>query len=440
MLDVIGWILQAIMVIGAIYGLYFVVIGLNAFGELDLPDPQPGEKQNRFAILVCAKNESTVIDQLLITIENLDYPREFCDVFVVADNCTDDTAEICRRAGAFVYERTDAKRKGKGFAIAWFFERFLVDHAGRYDAVAMFDADNVVETGFLTALNTRFNTGETIVVGYRTGKNPSSSWVAGCSTLYWLLQTRFFHLPRNRFGWSLYSVSGTGFGFLLSVLDGKGWDTRTQCEDIEFTLNAIAEGHRAVLEPRAVFFDEQPQGLWTSIKQRYRWALGGVQIVPICTPRLWRRVRSGDRMARDGLIYSVGLVVSAVSGWAGMVFGLLLAARTGRWDVLVLGTLAFGAFAYVFTGLFGWITALLEDARWPGRWKTLVLFPLHLFIWWLLMLVALVYRDSTWHDIPHTVRLSLSEIEAEHHTGRLTPLPRPGAPNPRNAEPHGDDD
>ena len=123
-----------------------------------------------------------------------------------------------------------------------------------------------------------------------------------------------------------------------------------------------------------------------------------------------------------------------------MVFGLLLAARTGRWDVLVLGTLAFGAFAYVFTGLFGWITALLEDARWPGRWKTLVLFPLHLFIWWLLMLVALVYRDSTWHDIPHTVRLSLSEIEAEHHTGRLTPLPRPGAPKPRSTEPHGDDD
>lgn len=76
MLDVIGWILQAIMVIGAIYGLYHVVIGLNAFGELKLPEPQPGEKQHRFAILVCAKNESMVIDQLLVTIENLDYQRE----------------------------------------------------------------------------------------------------------------------------------------------------------------------------------------------------------------------------------------------------------------------------------------------------------------------------------------------------------------------------
>ena len=422
-LDVIGWILQTIMVIGAVYGLYHVVVGLNAFGELKLPDPKPGEKQHRFAILVCAKNESTVIDQLLITVGQLDYPHELFDVFVVADNCTDDTAEICRRAGAYVYERTDTKRKGKGFAMKWFFERFLVDHAGRYDACVVFDADNVVETGFLEALNTRFNDGETIVVGYRTGKNPSSSWVAGCSTLYWLLQTRFFHLPRNRFGWSLFSVSGTGFGFQLSVLDGKGWDTHTQCEDIEFTLNAIADGHRAVLEPRAVFFDEQPQGLWTSIKQRYRWALGGVQIVPICTPRLWRRVRSGDRRALDGLIYSVGLLVSAIAGWSGMVFGLMTAWRTGGWGTLVLVSAAFGAFSYVFTGIFGWITVLLEDARWPGRWKTLLLFPLHLGIWWVLMLVALFYRDSTWHDIPHTVRLSLSEIEAEHHTGRL-PLRR----------------
>ena len=74
-------------------------------------------------------------------------------------------------------------------------------------------------------------------------------------------------------------------------------------------------------------------------------------------------------------------------------------------------------FAYVFTGLFGWLTILLEDARWPGMWKTVLLFPLHLGIWWVLMLVALFYRDATWHDIPHTVRLSLSEIEAEHHTG-----------------------
>ena len=140
-------------------------------------------------------------------------------------------------------------------------------------------------------------------------------------------------------------------------------------------------------------------------------------------------MRSGDRRAIDGTIYSVGLLVSAIAGWSGMAFSVVAAFRTGNWAGLVLISAAFGLFAYLFTLIFGWITVILENARWPGMWKTIVLFPIHLGIWWVLMLVALFYRDSTWHDIPHTVRLSLSEIEAEHHTGRL-PLRRPQGREP----------
>ena len=165
-------------------------------------------------------------------------------------------------------------------------------------------------------------------------------------------------------------------------------------------------------------------------KAEYFSAVGeGVMIVVAAAIIL---VSAAERLMHPRALESigVGLLISAISGWCGMAFSLLLALRTGRWDLLVLGALVFGAFAYVFTGIFGWITVLLEDARWPGMWKTVLLFPLHLGIWWVLMLVALVYRNNTWHDIPHTVRLSLSEIEAEHHTGRLMPLNRPRRERP----------
>ena len=106
------------------------------------------DKTYRFAVVSCARNEEAVIGQLLDSLQNQRYPRECFDLFVIADNCTDDTAAVARKHGAIVLERQDKGHIGKGYALRWAFERIIGRWGDRYDAVVLFDADNLADPDF----------------------------------------------------------------------------------------------------------------------------------------------------------------------------------------------------------------------------------------------------------------------------------------------------
>ena len=69
--------------------------------------------RNRFAIFISARNEEGVISELLDSLNKQDYPRDKYDIYVVADNCTDHTAQVSRDNGAIVYERFNKEEVGK---------------------------------------------------------------------------------------------------------------------------------------------------------------------------------------------------------------------------------------------------------------------------------------------------------------------------------------
>lgn len=201
MLVIMQRLCSIILYICSVYGFYQIIMGLHLFGKIPALDIQ-ASRVTRFAVVICAKNEKKVICQLLDSLLKQDYPTNAFDVFVVADNCSDQTASAAASCGAKVFERFDPAHTGKGYALNWFFDRFLLEHAQDYDACIVFDADNLADPGFLAAMNRQVNAGHPIAVGYRLGKNPSSSWVAGCSSLFWLIQTRAFldgnHRPKSR--------------------------------------------------------------------------------------------------------------------------------------------------------------------------------------------------------------------------------------------------
>ena len=254
-----------------IYQLVISVCSLINFKEKPILE----EKTNRFMAIIPAHNEEAVVENLVASLQKQDYPKDAYDIYVIADNCTDNTAKIAKQAGAIVYERFDAMHKTKGAALKWFLAQKIEEDAP-YDAFCIFDADNIVDVNFLKNMNKKLCQGETVVQGYRDIKNPTDSWItAGYAIFYWTMN-RFYHLARYNIGLSPL-INGTGFMVRFDQVKPEGWNTQTLTEDIEFSLKQIIKGKKLGWARDAIVYDEQPVGFKQSWSQRSRWTVGHIQ-------------------------------------------------------------------------------------------------------------------------------------------------------------------
>ena len=123
----------------------------------------------RFAIITAARNEAAVIGQLMDSIKAQDYPADRFTIFVIADNCTDNTAEVAREHGAVVFERENKELVGKGYALHVVLGKIAALGGEPYDAYLVLDADNLLAPGYLKAMNASLEA-HNIVTGYRNSK------------------------------------------------------------------------------------------------------------------------------------------------------------------------------------------------------------------------------------------------------------------------------
>ena len=137
---------EAVLALSALYGAYMAFIALHMFGTPLVP--RNSGTRHRFAVLICARNEERVIGDLIGSLQRQNYPARLYDVFVVADNCTDRTADAARAMGATVFERHDPQHQTKGHALTWVFDRCLPEWRDRYDACIIFDAKDNGEQRF----------------------------------------------------------------------------------------------------------------------------------------------------------------------------------------------------------------------------------------------------------------------------------------------------
>ena len=246
------------------------------------------KKANRFhkyAILVAARNEEVVIGSLVDSIRKQDYPQELVDIFVVADNCTDRTAEKARKYGAICYERFDDVNKTKGFALQFLVKQIEKDYGvDSYEGYFIFDADNLLKHDYITRMNESFDAGEKIITSYRNTKNFDDNWISASYGIHWLRTVRNEHRARSLFHLAT-RIQGTGFLFASELLK-DGWNYTSLTEDRAFCADAVAKGYKISFNNEAEFYDEQPVDMKTAMKQRIRWSKGHLQAFAETGPQL----------------------------------------------------------------------------------------------------------------------------------------------------------
>ena len=160
--------------------------------------------------------KNLVIGQLVKSIKNQNYPMELVDIFVVADNCTDQTASVARKAGAIVRERFNKAQVGKGYALDYMIKIIERDFflTKNYDGIFVFDADNLLDENYIAEMNKTFNQGYRVVTSYRNSKNYDQNWISAGYALWFLHEAEYLNLPRMVLK-SSCAISGTGFLYVL---------------------------------------------------------------------------------------------------------------------------------------------------------------------------------------------------------------------------------
>ena len=300
MVEIIIYVLLAFFLL---YGIYFLIMATGFFKKKK--KNIVGDKKNLFAILVAARNEENVIGNLVKSLKNQNYPKDKYDIYVIVNNCTDNTLEVAKNAGAKIIE-CKQKVKSKGEVLKYTFNKLKSND--EIDAYVIFDADNVVHREFLNKMNDSINAGYNVVQGFRDTKNICDNWLSTSYAILYYLQSLFINKSRFNLGKSSF-LNGTGFMVKKEVIDTYGYDPKTITEDIEFTVMCAINGVKIAFNEEAITYDEQVTDFKTSFKQRKRWSFGAIQCLKNYTGSL---IKEGIKNKRfecfDVIIFYFGII------------------------------------------------------------------------------------------------------------------------------------
>ena len=400
-----------------LYQVVFFFIGLIR-GQVKIP---PAKKQHTYAFFIAAHNEEAVIANLVKSIKDQDYPSELIDVFVVADACTDNTAQAAREAGAIVYERNDLSRKGKSWVMDYGFDRILREYPGKHEAFFIFDADNLLSRDYVTIMNDAFDQGYLALTSYRNSKNFGSSWISSAYATWFIREARYLNNARMICHTSC-AVSGSGYLVSAKLIEGmKGWDFHTLTEDIQFSTFCAIHGVRIGYAP-AEFFDEQPVTLKASIKQRMRWTKGFYQVLFTYGRHMFKSIGKFHRFAAYDMLMVVGpamlltlmclLVNVTFIAVGSLSHGFL--ATDAEIEMAIGSIIMMLAYMYGTFFVMGLSTTITEwkHIHCPQKWRiftNLFTFPLFMFTYVPLTVAALFLKvDGV--PTPHDVSVTLDEV------------------------------
>lgn len=401
-----------------IISMYYLCISF--FGIWRKKDNKEVEPQKSFALIVAAHNEEFVIQDIVESLKLLDYPKKLYDIFVIADNCTDNTAQKAREKGAIVCERTDKDKRGKGYALEWMFDK-LFKMEKNYDSIVVFDADNLASKNFLKEMNKKLCEGYKVVQGYLDSKNPKDTWITGGYSIGFWTSNRMFQLSRSNLGLS-NQLGGTGFCIDTEILKKLGWGATCLTEDLEFSCKLVLNGYKVGWAHDAVIYDEKPLTLAQSWRQRKRWMQGFADVYSRYFFKLcWKAIRERSWTKMDCALYSIQPIVTILIGIATVISTWKFSVTAYNTVTNFTGIITLPSFTVekIIAALVGilqliytpFILILEKKLDWKILWYYII-YPIYLITWFPISIQGIINKNKKeWSHTKHTRSMDIKDLE-----------------------------
>ena len=397
---------EIFFIIVKVFAIYFGII--SAFAFLKPKRAAKTEERLKFAMLIPARNEENCIAGIIESLQAQNYPSELMDIYVIPNNCTDNTAEAAIRAGAKVLSVSPSV-KSKGAALHESINK-LLESDENYDAFCVFDADNEADEDFLISMNNTLCSGARVAKSRILSKNRYQSWVCACYDIYFCSANMFMNRARERIGMSARLI-GTGFAVRRDFMEEiGGFSTETITEDAEFYAACAAVGERIAFCEDAITYDEEPLSFKTSLSQRKRWMSGIMQVAQLKLRDLFvgmNRTNSFlfcfDTLLQFSFAYiqavmPIAFILAFAANPLGMLATIPLSILSGY-----LGAAANAVLALVMQNR-------LNVKMIPG----ILMYPLFMLSFIPLQTLSLFKRTTVWKEIRHTgVRRSITSLQRE---------------------------
>ena len=417
-METVGHINYILSIIFTICYLYQFIYLLAPFFVKEKKTASP-VVMHRYGVMISARNEESVIANLVRNIKDQNYPQELITVFVVADNCTDDTALVAREAGAVVYERFNKREVGKGYALDFLLTQIGEDYPkDSFDGFFVFDADNLLDENYIAEMNKTFSQGHRIITSYRNSKNYDANWISAGYSLWFLRESQYLNNSRMLLGTSC-AVSGTGFLVHREVIEKNGgWKFFLLTEDIEFTVHSIINGERIAFCKKAVLYDEQPTDFAQSWRQRLRWAKGFLQVFKKYGSTLAKTIFTQKSFSSyDMLMIIAPAIFLTMLSVIGNITAIIIGSTLGYDVHQVVNSLLWTCLnGYLLLFVIGLITLISE-------WKQIHCKPFykiaHLFTFpifeatYVPIALAALFKKVEWKPIIHKEVKTLADVRGE---------------------------
>lgn len=353
--------------------------------------PQKQKETNNFSILIPARNESNVIEDLLISIKNQSEKINFENVYIIIENKSDKTIKIAKKYNANIIIREKLNLKRKGYALMEAIEKITEEKI--YDAYFIFDADNILDKDYLKEMKKTYLEGYSIGIGKRKIKNKTNS-IAISSQLIFTLINDLSNKNRNKYNVNA-NASGTGFyisGKIINKL--KTYPFHSLTEDYEISLYAVINNLTTKYNEKAIYYDEQPTDYKTYFNQRTRWVKGYFETRKIYTKDLIKKLKLDNKNYKSVYTSLIGVYDLIL-----ILIGLLIKCYKYPFEIILA----------VYTALIIFTILLLYkeniNINKTLYLKVLLINPLLLLTYIPCLIKSIFKKDIEWTVIQHKEKL-----------------------------------